>query len=32
MVEICAVNFMDYVMYGGRGSLEENDEQAISTR
>ena len=32
MTEICAVNSKDYVMCSGRGSLEERDEQMISTR
>ena len=32
MTEICAVKSKDYVMCRGRGSLEERDEQAISTR
>ena len=32
MTEICVVNPKDYVMCSGRGSLEEHDEQAISTR
>ena len=32
MTEICAVNSKDYVMCSGKGSFEEHDEQAISTR
>ena len=32
MIEICVVNSMDYVICSGRRSLEEHDEQAISTR
>ena len=32
MTEICAVNSKDYVMCNGKGSFEEHDEQAISTR
>ena len=32
MIEIRVVDSMDYVMCRGRGSLEERDEQAISTR
>ena len=32
MTEICVVNSKDYVMCSGMGSLEEHDEQEISTR
>ena len=32
MTEICVMNSKDYVMCSGRGSIEEHDEQAISTR
>ena len=32
MTEICVMNSNDYVMCSGRGSLEEYDEQVISTR
>ena len=32
MTEIYVVNSKDYVMCSGRGSLEEHDEQEISTR
>ena len=32
MTEICVVNSKDYIMYSGRESVEEHDDQAISTR
>ena len=32
MTEICDMNSKDYVICSGKGSLEEHDEQAISTR
>ena len=32
LIEICVANSKDYVMCGGRGGLEEHDEQAISTK
>ena len=32
MIEICVVNSMDYVICSGRGTQEEHDDQAISTR
>ena len=32
MTEICAMNLKDYVLCSGRESLEEHDEQTISTR
>ena len=32
MTEICVMNSMDCVTCRGRGSLEEHDEQAISTK
>ena len=32
MIEICAMNSMDYVMCRGGGSLEEHDEQVITAR
>ena len=32
MTKICDMNLKDYVMCSRKGSLEEHDEQAISTR
>ena len=32
MTETCDVNSKDHVMCSGKGSLEEHDEQVISTR
>ena len=32
MIEICAMNSMDYVMCKGMRSLEERNEQAINIR